>query len=506
MAGPSTQPGQYCHLWEYNPSNIGDQKLRVMPQTDGTFKFYFQFDGQTWDIPGGQTGNDVELDQYTENGAAWQKFAMERVPGQNAVTGATITTQPSNQKVTTGSTATFWVAATSSSAITYQWKRNGAAINGATSAIYTTPVTTSADNGATFTVALSSGGSVTTSVTVTLTINTDIDDLMARAGGRSWSSSTPMGGHFQGLHVTTDSDRNYLNDASYQPPVPPGLVSELHLKSFPVTLFPSGSPSPTDINQHNIGDCNGITALGAMAYMVPNFVKALITDNGGGVFTVAMFDPQGKPVTVKVDSQFLSDGSGNLAAVSGKNGKATWSTVLEKAVMKYNVIYQADGTIEGIGSENVTPLFTGVGNSFAFDRGALSPDEMTRVIKASLACGKFISGGYGAQITLGNIYSVTGHGYACYWPASGSMIAMRNPWGVNPIVNGGGYDSSTDGVLNIPSSTTWSQTIDLRIIDSGIAGTAGRTTPYAPPPTLMQSLAPEPVRISPRVLSGAASK
>jgi len=76
----STQAGYYCHLWDYNPNNFGDQKVRVMPQLDGSFKFYFAHDGQSWDIHAGQTGNDVPLEQYPNNGNAWQKFAMERVP------------------------------------------------------------------------------------------------------------------------------------------------------------------------------------------------------------------------------------------------------------------------------------------------------------------------------------------------------------------------------------------------------------------------------------------
>jgi len=76
----STQAGHFCHLWEYNVNNGGDQKVRVMPQHDGTFKFYFASDGQTWDIPGGQTGNNVELEQYPDNGNGWQKFSLERIP------------------------------------------------------------------------------------------------------------------------------------------------------------------------------------------------------------------------------------------------------------------------------------------------------------------------------------------------------------------------------------------------------------------------------------------
>lgn len=76
----STTPGHWCQLYDYNPSNIGDQKIRISPRTNGKFKFYFAHDNQTWDIPGGQTGNSVELEQYTDNGNAWQLFKMERVP------------------------------------------------------------------------------------------------------------------------------------------------------------------------------------------------------------------------------------------------------------------------------------------------------------------------------------------------------------------------------------------------------------------------------------------
>ena len=50
-----------------------------------------------------------------------------------------ITTQPASQTVTAGQTATFSVTATGTAPLSYQWKKNGAAISGATASSYTTP-------------------------------------------------------------------------------------------------------------------------------------------------------------------------------------------------------------------------------------------------------------------------------------------------------------------------------------------------------------------------------
>ena len=72
--------GEDCHLYDYNVSNGGDQKLRILPKTNGLFKFHFVHDGMSWDIPGGNTGNNVRLEQYPDNGNSWQEFLLERVP------------------------------------------------------------------------------------------------------------------------------------------------------------------------------------------------------------------------------------------------------------------------------------------------------------------------------------------------------------------------------------------------------------------------------------------
>ena len=84
----------------------------------------------------------------------------------------TISAQPASQTVAVGQTATFSVTATGTGTLTYQWKKNGTAISGATSASYTTPATVSSDNGATFTVTIASSTGNVTSSAATLTVNT----------------------------------------------------------------------------------------------------------------------------------------------------------------------------------------------------------------------------------------------------------------------------------------------------------------------------------------------
>lgn len=79
-----------------------------------------------------------------------------------------ITTQPATQAVCAGSAATFTVAATGG-CLNYQWRKDGVAIAGATSASYTIPVATAANAGS-YDVVISNFCS-TVSVAAALTVN-----------------------------------------------------------------------------------------------------------------------------------------------------------------------------------------------------------------------------------------------------------------------------------------------------------------------------------------------
>lgn len=95
----------------------------------------------------------------------------------------TITTQPANRTVTAPATATFTLVATGSATLTYQWKKGGTAISSATSASYTTPATTLADNGASFTVTVTNAQGAVTSSAAVLTVQAAPVFITQPAGG-----------------------------------------------------------------------------------------------------------------------------------------------------------------------------------------------------------------------------------------------------------------------------------------------------------------------------------
>ena len=81
-----------------------------------------------------------------------------------------ITTQPVNVTVTAGGPASFTVAASGTPAPTFQWKKDGVNIAGASSTTYTIASTVAGDAGSYTVVATNSGGNAT-SAAATLTVN-----------------------------------------------------------------------------------------------------------------------------------------------------------------------------------------------------------------------------------------------------------------------------------------------------------------------------------------------
>jgi plastocyanin len=156
------------------------QAVTFSATADGTTPFSYQWNKNGTNITGA-TGASYSISsvQLTDAGtfcvvvsnpagsATGNGAVLTVIPAQSA---PVFTTQPASQTVTAGASVTFTAAAAGSPAPTYQWRRNGANIVGATSASYTIASVAATDAGTYTVVATNSVGSATSNGAV-LTVN-----------------------------------------------------------------------------------------------------------------------------------------------------------------------------------------------------------------------------------------------------------------------------------------------------------------------------------------------
>jgi hypothetical protein len=131
-----------------------------------------------------QTTRRGRRDRQSSNGGSTNNTPDPVTPAP--VVAPAITTQPVNRTVTAGQTASFSITASGDS-LSYQWKKNGAAISGATSPSYNTPVTGTPDSGTQFTCTVSNSAGSVTSNPATLTVNaaTIAPSITSQPGNRT---------------------------------------------------------------------------------------------------------------------------------------------------------------------------------------------------------------------------------------------------------------------------------------------------------------------------------
>lgn len=113
--------------------------------------------------------NGATFRAVVSNGSGSVTSASATLTVNAAPAGPTITTQPADQAVMAGQPVSFTVAATGTPPLSYQWKKNGMNIAGATAASFAIPAAISADCGASFTVVVANGAGSVTSTRTTLT-------------------------------------------------------------------------------------------------------------------------------------------------------------------------------------------------------------------------------------------------------------------------------------------------------------------------------------------------
>src|SRR6266567_4094442 len=356
-----------------------------------------------------------------------------------------VTTQPANQTVTAGQTASFSVVASGTAPLNYQWQKNGADITGATSSSYMTPVTTT-DSGEMFRVMVSNSAGSATSKAATLTVtasssggSTDVVTHhydVSRSGVNSTETllttsnvnSATFGkvGEFavdgqidgqalflsqlaisgQGnknvLYVATENDTVYAVDAQ-------SISGSSATILWKTSVLPQGE-SPADSASLPCGNIspNGITATPVIdRTRNAIYVEAMSKDSTGNIFhrLHALDLTNGKelfggPTTITATYPGTGGNSSGGVVTFDPRVQHDRAALLDSG----NTIYTAWSGLWG----DCGPYSAWV---IAFDAGTLKQTGAIDLVPNNSGGGMWMGGGGPAADASGNVYVISGNGF-----------------------------------------------------------------------------------------------
>ena len=270
-----------------------------------------------------------------------------------------ITTQPVSQTVTAGQTATFSVAASGTAPLSYQWRKNGTAISGATSSAYTTPVTTSADTGSQFTVVVSNSAGNATSNAATLTVNSTPVAITVTPGSATVTagSTQQFAGNVTG---TSNTGVTWSVSGSGCSGAACGTIS-----SSGMFVAPASVPSPAAVNVKatSVADPTksasaSVTIVAAVAVLLSiSPTSASVPTVGTQLFTASVTGTSNTAVTWGLSGTGCSGSSCGTISTSAMSAVYSAPSVAPSpASVKVTVTSVADPTKSASASATVVPV------------------------------------------------------------------------------------------------------------------------------------------------------
>ncbi len=354
-----------------------------------------------------------------------------------------INTQPTNQTVAAGQTATFSVIAAGTAPLTYQWQKNGTDITGATSASYTTPVTATSDSGEMFRVNVSNSAGGVTSNAATLTVNasssggsTDVVTHhydVSRSGVNSTETllttsnvnsgtfgkvgefavdgqidsqalflsqlAIPGQGNKNVLYVATENDTVYAVDAQ-------SISGSSATILWQTKVLPNGETPATSLPCGNISP-NGITA------------TSVIDRTRNAIYVEAMSQNSAGNIIHRLHALDLTNGNelfGGPATITatypGTGGHSSGG------VVTFDPSVQHDRAALLESGNNIYTAWSGLWGDcgpysawvIAFDAGTLKQTGAIDLVPNNSRGGMWMGGGGPAADASGNVYVISGNG------------------------------------------------------------------------------------------------
>jgi hypothetical protein len=417
----------------------------------------------------------------------------------------TITTQPASQTVTAGQVATFSVTATGTAPLSYQWSKNGAVMSGATSSSYSTPATTSSDNGALFTVLVSNtAGSVTSNAaTLTVTPATLVSIAVTPAIPSITKGATQQ---FTATGTFSDSSTQVLTNAVWTSATPgvatinvTGLATAVAAGTSAISatsgsisgstlLTVNPAPAPAiQVSPINFGNDPVGTNL-SLPLIIKNTGTATlsitqVTETGSAFFTVSGFSlplnvPAGQQTTITVAflPTLVGPASGNITIVSNAPTSPT-SVGLSGAGIAATYLLGANPTSLGFGNVNVgntgslSATLTNNGNSNVTISSVSVTPTGTGFNASGITPGTILSPNQSA--TLSVVFTPLAAG-----SVTGTVAVLSNATNSPTTIGLSGTGGSVTTIVNVKNfgATGNGSTNDTAAINSAIAAlTPGAT-------------------------------
>ena len=228
------------------------------------------------------------------------------------------------------------------------------------------------------------------------------------------------------------------------------------------TLFGSGGPAYTDVQQGALGDCYFLSALGAIARSSPTAIENMIIPNGDGTYTVRFyagaqsytpnsdgsytesFVGTGTADYVTVNSMLPTNGANQLVFDGYGNSiyanNTLWLPLIEKAYAQWNQTGREWRDLPDTGLNNYSNMNGGwmsdvsvqvLGQS-SIDYSPTQSDAMQSII-AALAANKAVTAGTigstaGDDSLPNGLYGSHAYDVTAYDANSGTFT-LFNPWG-----------------------------------------------------------------------------
>ena len=355
-----------------------------------------------------------------------------------------ITTQPANQTVAAGQTATFSVVAVGATPLSYQWQMNGSNISSATSTSYTTPATTASNSGEMFRVVVSNSAGSVTSNAATLTVTTSTTsgstDVVthhydiSRSGVNSTETTLttsnvnaatfgkvgefsvdgqidgqalflsqvaiPGKGNKDVLYVATENDTVYAVDAQSVSGSSATILWQtkvLGSGEAPGTSLPCGNISP-----------NGVTATPVIdRSRNAIYVEAMSQDSAGNIIHRL------HALDLTTGAELFGGPTAITASYPGTGGHSSGGVVTfdpsvhhDRAALleSGNTIYMAWSGLWG----DCGPYSAWV---MAYDAGTLKQTSAIDLVPNNSGGGMWMGGGGPAADAAGNVYVISGNGF-----------------------------------------------------------------------------------------------